>query len=736
MSNRYSINRTFAHNRVPRSKISVLLVLWLFFSFLIQPFHQVFAESDVAKNITIKQDDSISKKTAKDTKLTKNNIIDDNNDKSPPAEDNGISEGQKDNLSNDTEVPLSSYTDVDKNMSASSSVIESNLSKNEEIVSTAVLGDKSNHKIIGDISTTSEAVEGGGNFLQTATNTKDNNQILEKKSSTSSSKYNIDTVKPNAVTDNSASSSTTDVIASTTAGTSVDIDYSATDNSTTTINNKPTKKSFQLSETIDETVATDTDKTQNNQTTDNKDRNSATTSLAKFDFTKKNKSTGNKSLSESDDKKDKLKLNSLEENLTLADDLNNSDSDSNDGADKGSGINDSENTQVSNVTNNDDNYYQFSRNDCVLVREGVYNCSKVDELLPNNDKTTLALSSPSIYAKLGKSGNLEIFIKDVEGKVKQITNNTVDDNFPDYDKESEKIVWQRLIDGRHQIVLFDLKTETETVLTNSKFNNIEPKISGNRVVWQSWDGSDWEISLYDNNKNNKIKVITDNKMQDVAPNINNEYVIWTVLGQGKKYAKVYSIKSNKILDINNYEGGVVTNPRFVLVYDVKFNNGDTITQTFNPKTGISQAVSANTKREPIDLPKSEPTGETKALIQNKVNNKGETEEGDLETDDDGIDSGNILDKTASSTDDTHDISDSTDNSVIKDESLDLNDTLKATTSALKSITSDSKTLDLRSTSSDKKISLSDEADKYDLVIIGSTTTESTTSANKTLFSDR
>ncbi|MCB9815614.1 hypothetical protein H6785_03505, partial [Candidatus Nomurabacteria bacterium] len=68
-------------------------------------------------------------------------------------------------------------------------------------------------------------------------------------------------------------------------------------------------------------------------------------------------------------------------------------------------------------------------------------------------------------------------------------------------------------------------------------------------------------------------------------------------------------------------GGVITNPRFVLVYDTNFENGDVVTQGFDPTTGLSAPIAAKPAEDPVDIPDTDSTGETRALIQNKSSEK-------------------------------------------------------------------------------------------------------------------
>ena len=261
---------------------------------------------------------------------------------------------------------------------------------------------------------------------------------------------------------------------------------------------------------------------------------------------------------------------------------------------------------------NDQNYYQFSRKACVPVGNGAYHCTQTDG--EEFDEESV------VYADKGEKGNLEIFLKTSRGRVEQITDNSYDDSSPHYDPKSKRVVWQRLIDERYQVVMYDIEEAKEYQLTFSRTNNMEPKVSVDGIVWQAWDGNDWEVMYFDGTYTDQI---TDNAVQDVTPVIEDGYILWTVIAKDEQEARVYSIEKGEILSIASHEGGSIANPRFVLVYDTKFENGDIITRGFDPSTGVSAPIAAQPAPEPIDIPTPDPIGEIRALINNKSSHEDE-----------------------------------------------------------------------------------------------------------------
>ena len=245
----------------------------------------------------------------------------------------------------------------------------------------------------------------------------------------------------------------------------------------------------------------------------------------------------------------------------------------------------------------------------------VYHCTVNDA--PSLDESTV------VYADRGENGSLQIFLRTSSGGVKQITSDSFDNSSPHVSAEARQVVWQRLIDGRYQIILYDIDEAKERQLTFSRTNNMEPKVSTDGIVWQAWDGNDWEVMFFDGTYTDQV---TDNSIQDVTPTIEDRYILWSILGTEKSEAKVYSLDSRETLTITGQEGGTIANPRFVLVYDTKLDNGDIITQGFNPLTGESSPLGATPAPEPLDLPDVDPLGEVRALINNKVQDEDEFDE--------------------------------------------------------------------------------------------------------------
>lgn len=259
---------------------------------------------------------------------------------------------------------------------------------------------------------------------------------------------------------------------------------------------------------------------------------------------------------------------------------------------------------------NTDNRYQFAESECVAVADGSYYCHA-------SDQTDTTRTDAVVMSQVDSSGYANLYMQN-GNDTKQLTNAQYDDKAPHYDPDSETVVWHRSIDDVFQIFALDLTTNEEQQLTYGVANSMQPVRSGSITVWQSWSDNAWQIMLQTENKT--PQQITTGAASNVAPYINGNYVMWNVVTPDQpQQVALYDTVTGVTSYIDDTDGGQVTNPRFVLMYDTKFANGDTVTKGYDPETGRVVPLSAQPAPRAPDIPDSDPVGETRALIQNKNN---------------------------------------------------------------------------------------------------------------------
>lgn len=155
----------------------------------------------------------------------------------------------------------------------------------------------------------------------------------------------------------------------------------------------------------------------------------------------------------------------------------------------------------------------------------------------------LATGNVTVGAEKGDNGFSQIYYV-FENKKNFVTN----DNFPHGGtmSQGENIVWMEQIDGLWQVFMHNIMTGNTLQLTFTG-NNVNPKVSGGKVVWESWDGATWQLYLYDG------KVIRQITQGDLATNadIEGDYIVFARKNHaGLWRSEAYSILENKTVEVD------------------------------------------------------------------------------------------------------------------------------------------------------------------------------------------
>jgi hypothetical protein len=243
----------------------------------------------------------------------------------------------------------------------------------------------------------------------------------------------------------------------------------------------------------------------------------------------------------------------------------------------------------------------FNRNECTEVSDGSFYCQKLSlEELPKD----------ALFAAPDNTGDMEIYVVQ-DGIETQLTQNDMEDAAPYFDSRSNTVVWHRLINDRYQIISYDVESGTETQLTDTRVNNMEPTRSGQYTVWQRWVTDNWEIILFDG----EVEVqLTNSEKHDIAPHINGDLIIWNVrANDGTQSLMTYAISTQNFNQISDTEGVSVVNPRMLVMYEAQYQNGDSVMKGFDLVTGEIVPLEHLPRELPSDLPQPDATGENRAL---------------------------------------------------------------------------------------------------------------------------
>jgi hypothetical protein len=262
---------------------------------------------------------------------------------------------------------------------------------------------------------------------------------------------------------------------------------------------------------------------------------------------------------------------------------------------------------------------RFLKQDCVVVEGGAYYC---------HERVPRSLVRDALISEPDSTGDLEIFlVKD--GDYHQLTHNDVDDAAPMYDGRSQTMVWHRLLSNTYVLYEFDFETGIERALTDGLHTDMQPTRFGDRTVWQRWINDYWQVMLLDG----EVEVqLTSASAHHLAPVVRGDVVLWQVVdGSGEKKIETLDLLTGVYQTIEDPESAVFTNPRMMMVYEAVYDNGDVVTRGYDLKTGQVVALDAMPTELPDEIPESDSTGETRALINAKSTQK-EAEGEALDTD--------------------------------------------------------------------------------------------------------
>lgn len=252
-----------------------------------------------------------------------------------------------------------------------------------------------------------------------------------------------------------------------------------------------------------------------------------------------------------------------------------------------------------------DDEVRFAKDKCVQVEGGAYYCQA---------NQVSGINADRVIAEPDSGGDLEIFVVK-NGEYFQLTHNFIDDASPQYDARSETMVWHRQLSERYSIVSYDVVSATESYLTDGTYNDMEPRRFGTFTVWQRWIDGYWQIMLHDGTQERQI---TQTQNHHMAPSIRGEVIMWHSSSQnGEQVLETYDLVTGQTYTINDSDNAAMSNPRMMMVYEAMYDNGDRVMRGVDLETGAIVALGLIPTSLPEELPTSESTGETRALIQNK-----------------------------------------------------------------------------------------------------------------------
>lgn len=160
---------------------------------------------------------------------------------------------------------------------------------------------------------------------------------------------------------------------------------------------------------------------------------------------------------------------------------------------------------------------------------------------------------------------------------------------------------------------YDHKNGVTTKLTSGTVNNMLPASYDGVVVYQTWQGNDWDIVMVD--RDGSSHMLTNNDEHDVAPSITDRYVTWESRENNEWVGKVYDRVSGTTQTVHGTPGSKVENPRMVLVFDAKKENGDVETVGYDVAHNKVVPLSATPAPLPKEIPQPAHQKNDQAFVQ-------------------------------------------------------------------------------------------------------------------------
>lgn len=184
----------------------------------------------------------------------------------------------------------------------------------------------------------------------------------------------------------------------------------------------------------------------------------------------------------------------------------------------------------------------------VLVRPGLAQIAEREQQLRND----LAGGEANVGDEIA-DGYQQVYYMHDEKKIFVTSGNQ---NSRDAVSDGEYMAWVQEVNGLGQIILYHIPTDITTQITESG-NNLQPRISGNKVVWEGWVDGGWQIFLFDGVR---VRQLTSGDTS-VHPDIDGDEVVFARRGKGGGWRAVrYRLADGSMEDV--ISGPQAKFPRF------------------------------------------------------------------------------------------------------------------------------------------------------------------------------
>jgi beta propeller repeat protein len=273
-----------------------------------------------------------------------------------------------------------------------------------------------------------------------------------------------------------------------------------------------------------------------------------------------------------------------------------------------------------------DESFMIGEHECTVLADGNFYCSKSADAT-GGTPSAADFGPARVLAQPDHQGDQEIYLLD-GGATVQLTFNDYDDLAPVIDDATLRIAWHAMVGERLQIMLYDRSTGATRQVTDTSYNNSNPHLFGDLLVWQAWVDGNWEIYLAEDLAQDEPRItrLTENTRHDMFPKVFDEYVTWEAQTPDGWHVVVYDTTTERYSLVKKRGDGNYENPRFALLIDNRSEDGAVETIGFDVGTDEEIPLSPAPAPTPDPVTPDEHSGE--AVLPASASSSSKLEEGE------------------------------------------------------------------------------------------------------------